>query len=640
MAGSMRLMWAAAVLLPATLGRADEGVVSGTLQRWRTVTVTVPGPAGKETDTAPNVFTDYRFTLTVTHASGTPTYRIPGYFAADGDAGNTSAAAGNKWRAHFCPDKVGEWRYAVSLVKGDGVALDPAAKGEAAAGDGTTGTFAVVEADPAAPGFRKHGRLEYVGKHYLRFAGSGEYFLKMGRTRPRRCSRTPTSTAPRAGANPGNQRLKTWKPHAGDWRPGDPVWKGDKGKGLIGAVNYLAGKGCNVVSFLTYNTGGDGDNVWPFVARADKLHYDCSKLDQWGVVFEHAQDRGVFLHFKMQEQENDDDKVVAKATAGTGDPKDAAGKVSAALDGGNLGRERKLYCRELIARFGHLPALNWNLGEENTQTTAQQRAMAGYLRDTDPFPHHIVVHTFPTRQDAIYTPLLGKDSPFTGASLQNSWNAAHQRTRQWVAASAAAGKPWVCCNDEQGPANLGVPPDAGYRGSDGVAVDKKNKGKGYTAADVRRYTLWGTLTAGGAGVEYYFGYQLPENDLQCEDFRSRDKSWDYGRIAVGLFRDQKLPVTEMTNADELVGNPTHENTRYCFAKPGEVYLVYLPAGGGCDLDLGTGSGAYRVEWFDPRAGGGAKAGSVREIRGPGKHALGAPPSEPTEDWAVVVRKAP
>ena len=41
--------------------------------------------------------------------------------------------------------------------------------------------------------------------------------------------------------------------------------------------------------------------------------------------------------------------------------------------------------------------------------------------------------------------------------------------------------------------------------------------------------------AGGAGVEYYFGYWLPENDLVAENFRSRDKSWDYGRIALDFF---------------------------------------------------------------------------------------------------------
>ena len=41
----------------------------------------------------------------------------------------------------------------------------------------------------------------------------------------------------------------------------------------------------------------------------------------------------------------------------------------------------------------------------------------------------------------------------------------------------------------------------------------------------------------------------------------------------------------MTNADVLVGNPTNDNSVFCFAKPGDVYLVYLPTGGSADLDL-------------------------------------------------------
>ena len=82
--------------------------------------------------------------------------------------------------------------------------------------------------------------------------------------------------------------------------------------------------------------------------------------------------------------------------------------------------------------------------------------------------------------------------------------------------------------------------------------------------------------AGGAGVEYYFGYGLPDNDLLAENFRSRDKSWDYGRIALEFFHSQKIPFWEMTNADALVGNEKHDNSRYCFAKANEMYLVDLP----------------------------------------------------------------
>ena len=266
--------------------------------------------------------------------------------------------------------------------------------------------------------------------------------------------------------------------------------------------------------------------------------------------------------------------------------------------------------------------------------------MAGYIRATDPYRHHIVVHTFPNRQDAIYPPLLGKDSPFTGASLQNAWNAAHQRTLKWVTESARAGKPWVVANDEQNPAGFGVPPDKGYMGFDGVAIDKKGKGKGYTADDIRKLCLWGTLTAGGGGVEYYFGYQLPQNDLLCEDFRSRDRSWDYCRLALAFFRDNRVPFWEMANADALVGNLANDNSRYCLAKPGSVYVVCLPTGGTTDLDLGDGKTAYTVAWYNPRAGGALQDGSVREVSGPGKVALGDPPADPSADWVVLVRPAP
>lgn len=45
-----------------------------------------------------------------------------------------------------------------------------------------------------------------------------------------------------------------------------------------------------------------------------------------------------------------------------------------------------------------------------------------------------------------------------------------------------------------------------------------------TIHDVRKSVLWGVTMGGGAGIEYYFGYKLPENDLVAEDWRSRDQS--------------------------------------------------------------------------------------------------------------------
>ncbi len=427
--------------------------------------------------------------------------------------------------------------------------------------------------------------------------------------------------------------------HVPDWNAGDPTWKDAKGKGLIGAVNYLASKGVNSLSFLPYNAGGDGDNVWPFVSRDDKFHYDVSKLDQWQVVFDHAQRKGMYLHFKLQENEIDDNvrgNPAEPARGGRGPVE--TGPVREALDGGDLGQERRLYIRELVARFGYELALNWNIGEENTQSSEQQLAMAINLRDIDPYGgHHIVVHTFPNRQEEVYPSLLGSQSPFTGASLQMSWNAVHERTVRWLRASVASKKPWVVANDEQGPANLGVPPDPGYAGYAGK--DAQGRDVPFTLHDIRKYVLWGNLMAGGAGTEYYFGYALPDNDLVAENFRSRDKSWDYGRIAIDFFHSSKIPFWDMTNADELVGNDKHDNTSYCFAKANELYLVYLPSGGTTSLDLSKASGQFSVDWFDPRNGGSLKKGSIPATKGGAPAVLGTPPDNPGEDWLVVVRRA-
>ncbi|GAB4143214.1 MAG: hypothetical protein Kow0040_32350 [Thermogutta sp.] len=596
--------------------------VSGELKQWHKVTLTLAGPFAAERDEDPNPFTDYGFWVEFRHESGEPTYRVPGYFAADGRAGETSAEAGNCWRAHLAPDKTGEWTYRIVFLKGKHAAIGGEGT-ELPPYHGVSGTFTIGESDKAGRDFRAQGRLAYVGKHHLQFLGSGAYFLKAGADAPETFLAYEDFDGTTAAKK--NVPLHKWAPHVRDWRPGDPTWKGGKGKGMIGALNYLASQGVNAFSFIPYNAGGDGDNVWPFVERDAKLHFDCSKLDQWAVVFDHATSLGLYLHFKLQEQENDDNRL-GKRTS-----------VPESLDGGALGPERKLYCRELIARFSHNLALNWNIGEENTQSPEEQRAMIQYINDTDPYKHPIVIHTFPNWQDRVYPELLGDKSRLTGASLQNGWSEVHQRTLQWVRASSEAGRPWVVANDEQGPAELGVPPDPGYEGFEGTARSQPD-GKGYTLHDIRKHTLWGNLMAGGAGVEYYFGYKLPQNDLLCEDYRSREQSWGYCRVALEFFALHEIPFWRMSNADGLVGNAKSDNSRYCLALAGQVYVIYLPSGGTCSLDLSGATGDFSVEWYDPRRGGELQTGSVRRVVGGGFASLGQPPADEREDWVVLVRK--
>ncbi len=593
--------------------------VTGELRQWHKISLTMNGPFAHEHDNDPNPFIDIRMETKFTHSDGT-TYVVPGYFAADGNAAQSSANSGTQWRTNFAPDRTGLWTFTASIVKGKQAAIDAEAAVEPMFE--TRGQLVVDASDKPASDFRSAGRLKYVGKRYLQHVGSGKYFLKAGADAPE----TLLGYADFDGtsARKENVPLKTFTRHLRDWQVGDPTWKDGKGKGLIGAVNYLSGKGCNAFSFLTYNAGGDGDNVWPFVQRDDKLHYDCSKLDQWGIVFDHGTAQGMYLHFKLQETENDDHR---------GGHKKKKAWTPTSLDGGNLGVQRKLYLREMVARFGHNLALNWNLGEENTQSTRQQIDMSHYISQTDPYDHHVVLHTYPGQQDKIYNRLIGDKSELTGVSLQNSHiKDTHWQTVKWVRASEAAGRPWVVAFDESGSAGHGQCPDLGYAGFDG----RDDTGQYiYDQHRVRRQTLWGNVMGGGAGVEYYFGYKFAENDLRCEDWRSRDQSWDYCRICLDFFANNDIPLQDMAPADELVGNPKFSNKKYCLAKSGDVYLVYLPHAGSTQLDLTSAQGQYSVTWFDPATGENIVGEATSTVSGGSAVTLDSGKSDDQDVLAIV-----
>ena len=114
--------------------------------------------------------------------NGSP-FVVPGFFAADGDAGNTGAQAGNVWRAHFTPPRIGSWTADVAFVTGDDVAVSSGDDDGGTVLPGVHGlstSFVITESDKTAPDLRSQGRLQYVGERYLRFQGSGEYFVKAG----------------------------------------------------------------------------------------------------------------------------------------------------------------------------------------------------------------------------------------------------------------------------------------------------------------------------------------------------------------------------------------------------------------------------------------------------------------------------
>lgn len=164
------------LIFPAvTLSRASSaGEISGESKKWHKVTLTFDGPQTSE-KADPNPFLYYRLDVIFTHVKSDKSYLVPDYFAADGDAANTRANKGNKWRVHLAPDQTGVWKCIVSFRKGMNVAVSDEKEAGESAGfmDGQSGSFYIGPTDKRGRDFRRKGILQYVGKHHLRFADTG-----------------------------------------------------------------------------------------------------------------------------------------------------------------------------------------------------------------------------------------------------------------------------------------------------------------------------------------------------------------------------------------------------------------------------------------------------------------------------------
>lgn len=579
--------------IPSTPG-GGAVTVSGDQAAWHATTLSFTGPQTSESASF-NPFRNYRLAVTFVGPSG-QTYVVPGYFAADGDAADTSATSGDQWRVHFVPDEAGDWTYTASFRSGTDVAvsLSPTAGTSAGFFDGATGSLTIAATDPNSGDSRDRGMVRYVGEHYLQYAASGEYYLKAGADSPENflAHYQFDNTFDNGGlSTPGlTDGLHRYANHLQDYNPGDPTWQNGEGKEIIGALNYLASEGINSVYFLTYNLdGGDGADTWMWTTTGERYRFDVSKLAQWEVVFSHMDTLGIQLHVVTQETEND-----------------------GVLDGGALGTARMLYYRELVARFAHHQNVIWNLGEENDNSDAQRIQFANYIKALDPYDHPVTVHSDYNAPIGLYDSLVGQPG-FDATSIQgdganyNSW-AIQLRTM-----SAQAGRPWAIYGDEQGPA----------------VDDQMNN-----LDALRKNALWGNLMGGGAGVEWYFGYQGSFGDVQSEDWRVANPLWDLTRYAVEFFQDY-LPFTEMTPNNTL----TSTTSDYVFAQTGEVYAIYLKNGGTTNLDLSGQSGTFTVEWYNPRTGGGLQHGSVTTITGGGQRGIGNAPNNTGLDWVVLVRRS-
>lgn len=568
--------------------------IQGSLSKWHPLTFDVSGatnPIGERIN-SPNPFLDYRFDVNFTSPSGSE-YKVPGFFAGDGK-GN---GVGDVWRARFAPDETGEWQYEISFQSGKYISVSDA-DGQRLPIDGTTGTFTVQPQSNTDSGFLKYGRLEYVGTHYLKFA-DGPYWIKGGIDSPENffgyAGFDNTIDNP-GGAGTGTlvDGLHHYATHESDWQVGDPLFDNSQNpeaaKGIIGAVNYLASESVNSIYFLPMNLGGDGRDTHPFIAAGgtfyQNTHYDISKLYQWNIVLNHMQNKGIAAHI-----------VLAETEAGN----------SQWLDDGELGIERKLFYREMIARFSYLLGIKWNISEESRYSAEQHNEFAAYIKSLDWAAHPVAVHSHLNKPDETYNAVLG-NSNFDASSIQFSPSNANNFVETWRERTAAAGRPWVIDMDEVGSAQIGLT-DA-------------------NADTLRRTVLYPVYFSGG-NIEWYFGYHpLPlGGDMRTENFRTREAMYRYMKYSRTMMQSQ-LPFAEMEPADEL----HNVSGTQVFASAGDTYAVYL-ANGNQSGSLKTEPGSYRQRWFNPRNG--LFEGEVTVVNTT-PLSLGTPPNTPGQDWVVIL----
>jgi hypothetical protein len=586
------------------------GVVRGKLKEWHRIEVVFSnGPNTHEAASNPNPFLDYRLDVTFTHQVSGKQMIIPGFYAGDGNGGGS----GSTWIVRFNPDQSGAWNYQTSFLVGSDVAVS----GNGQSGmyfDGASGNFTVAPVTGTEPEFYGKGQLQYVGGHYYETAGNGKTWLKNSAGSPENFlgyHGFDNTTHPGGNAK---GLLHKYNVHAGADYNSDPLsqaecntFKQGLCKGIIGAINFLYNNGINGLYFLVMNIGGDAQDTYPFLnitkpgggnSFNQLTHYDISKLEQWNIVFEHANKKGIMLHMFFNEAEAKNKKE---------------------LDNATLGTTRKLFYREMIARFAHLNAVQWNVSEEFNLDLILPgnivKQFAAYIDGVDAYKHGIAVHDSPGNPVNSWNNnnLWGFPS-LTSASLQ------HKGTCETSNPSSGGGLGGNGLYMEQFRSNsqsAGVPVVIGadeYRTTCTANLNEQ-----------RQQILWPTYLSGGAGVAWY----SQQFDQSLEDFNMFKQLYNNGGDARVFM--SALPLQSMAPNDNLV---TNINNAQVMAQIGQVYAGYLPSGGNPTLNLNgaSPSDTFQVTWFNPVNGTWQQGNTVQ---GGGNKSLG---NAPWGEAAFIVSK--
>ena len=310
---------------------------------------------------------------------------------------------------------------------------------------------------------------------------------------------------------------------------------------------------------LTNNIGGDENDVWPWLGSTPAeardhagpdSRFDIGKLDEWRIIFEYMQTKGVVPYLVLED------------------------------DSAWTGYDHGRYYRELIARFGYLPALIFNFCEEYNEryTISDALEYLKKLKEMDSFNHPLGIHNINIPNDA-YIDAIQVD--FTSIQTHYSDPLAHNKlSMDWIERSKERKKRIpVSGFDEPRP-----------------LMDRRG---------------WWSAYMGGGTWEVHVDkpYDRPMS------------AWKNVWHCLGGARAfmESIPFWEMSSSNHLVKS----GKAFCLCKPGEVYALYLPSGGTVTLEM-TEDRRYEFDWWNPANGrngdfqkGGHINGGIRSFSSPG-----------------------
>ena len=444
---------------------------------------------------------------------------------------------GHVWKARLSADLKGKWTY---RTISDAKELNDR-KGEVLVGP----------VSPKAKGFWKWGRLEYTGTaenriRYLKFR-DGPYWLKAG------CD------------DPEN--------FLGNYQNYNTLAK------RTAAIDYLADKGINSLYIMTHNIDGDDKDVWPWLgatAREAKTNggrearFDIAKLTEWRTLFDYMQDRGVVPYLILED--------------------DSAWK----------GYDHDRYHREVLARFGDLPAVLFNLGEEHNEnySLSEGLTMAQRFRELDPYDRPLGIHNINRAAKAgAYI-----DSPSIDFTAIQTGQPGTRRGVKHASEHNQIAIDWI---------------DRCLERKRRVMMVNFDEGR----PELDRRAWWSAFIGGGVWEAHV-----------TEPYDQPHSAWETTWKELGGTRAfiETLPFWEMHPHNDLITS----GQAYCLAKPGQVYALYLPLGGEIELNLPTDQ-TYQGDWWNPANGQDGTFQNASTFKG-GTQTMKAPSDD---DWSLrIVRQ--